>query len=112
MSLLDAALGSAVLTGQTKEWPVRTRRKALQVLAALVLVGSVVAAVRPAQAAAPSSLLTLNVTNDSGRNDKLYLYVVGVNLNTGRLGYVNEGGTFKRRPDGNITPTQAPDVAS
>jgi hypothetical protein len=89
---------------------VRTKRKALHLLAALSVVVSVLVAVRPAEAA-PSSLLTLNVTNNSGRSDKVYLYVVGVNLNTGRLGYVNAAGTFTPWPAGNIPPTPAPDVA-
>ena len=32
--------------------------------------------------------------NTTGRGDAVYLYVLGVNLTTGRLGYVNAGGTF------------------
>src|SRR5947209_6702775 len=48
---------------------VRTERRALHLLAALAVVVSVLVAVRPAQAAVPSSLLTLNVTNNSGRGD-------------------------------------------
>ena len=56
----------------------------------------------PAQAA-PTNLLSVQVTNNSGRGDKVFLYVVGVNLNTGRLGYVNAGGTFTPWPHGTTT---------
>ena len=68
------------------------------------------AAVAPAQAA-PPSLLPLNVTNNSGRGDAVYLYVLGVNLSTGRLGYVNAGGAFTPWSGGGIPPTPAPDVS-
>src|SRR6266545_119943 len=69
-----------------------------------------VAAVAPAQAA-QRPLLPLTVTNNSGRADKVFLYVVGVNLTTGRLGWVNAGGAFTPWPRGNVPPVPAPDVA-
>jgi hypothetical protein len=60
--------------------------------------------------AAPS-LLPLNVTNNSGRSEQVYLYVLGVNLSTGRLGYVNAAGTFTPWSGGTIPPSPAPDVS-
>jgi hypothetical protein len=65
----------------------------------------------PPAAAAPPSLLPLSVTNNSGRADQVYLYVLGVNLTTGRLGYVNAGGTFTPWSGGSIPPSPAPDVS-
>lgn len=73
----------------------------------------VIAAMTPLSSAeaAPPSLLPLNVTNNSGRGEQVYLYVLGVNLNTGRLGYVNAAGTFTPWPAGSLPPSPAPDVA-
>ncbi|MET7419493.1 beta-1,3-glucanase family protein [Dactylosporangium sp. NPDC005555] len=63
-----------------------------------------------AQAIGPS-LLPMTVTNSTGRGDAVYLYVLGVNLATGRLGYVNGAGTFNNWPAGGQPPTPAPDVS-
>jgi hypothetical protein len=87
------------------------RRRALSILAALALAVPTAAVVAsPAQAVGPA-LLPVTVTNNTGRGDAVYLYVIGVNLNTGRLGYVNQGGTFTPWPAGQIPPSPAPDVA-
>lgn len=64
----------------------------------------------PAAAAGPA-LLPLTITNNSGRGEAVYIYVLGVNLNTGRLGYVNGGGTFTAWSPGGSPPTPAPDVS-
>jgi Beta-1,3-glucanase/Ricin-type beta-trefoil lectin domain len=91
---------------------VRTRRKLLHALAAVAAAVPVAvsAAAAPAQAAGPA-LLPVTITNNTGRGDAVYVYVIGTNLNTGRLGYVNQGGTFTPWPAGNIPPSPAPDVA-
>jgi hypothetical protein len=91
---------------------VRTRRRLLHALAALAVTVPLSAAVAasPAEAVGPS-LLPVNVTNNTGRGDAVYLYVIGINLNTSRLGYVNQGGTFTAWPAGQIPPSPAPDVA-
>ena len=70
----------------------RITRKLAGLLAALaVAVPAVIAATAgPAQAVGPN-LLPVTVTNTTGRGDAVYLYVLGVNLTTGRLGYVNAG---------------------
>jgi Beta-1,3-glucanase/Ricin-type beta-trefoil lectin domain len=91
---------------------VRTRKRILHALAALAVtvpLGAAVAAA-PAEAVGPN-LLPVNVTNNTGRGDAVYLYVIGINLNTNRLGYVNQGGTFTPWPAGQIPPSPAPDVA-
>jgi hypothetical protein len=58
-----------------------------------------------------SNLLPVKVTNNTGRGDALYLYVLGVNLSTGKLGYVDAGGAFMNWTGGAAVPVPAPDVA-
>ncbi|HEV8570918.1 MAG TPA: beta-1,3-glucanase family protein [Actinoplanes sp.] len=58
-----------------------------------------------------SNVLPVTVTNDTGRGDALYLYVLGVNLSTGKLGYVDASGTFTNWSGGAAVPVPAPDVA-
>lgn len=81
-------------------------------LAALTLVvaGSAATVTAQAQAVGPD-LLPLTVTNQTGRSDAVHLYVLGTNLTTGRLGYVDAGGTFTPWPPGGLPPTPAPDVS-
>ena len=90
----------------------RTKRRLLQALAALAVSVPVSAAVSatPAEAVGPS-ILPVTVTNNTGRGDAVYLYTIGINLGTGRLGYVNQGGTFTPWPAGANPPVPAPDVA-
>ncbi|MFI1992304.1 beta-1,3-glucanase family protein [Actinoplanes sp. NPDC020271] len=56
-------------------------------------------------------LLPVTVTNKTGRGDAVHLYVLGVNLDTGKLGYVNQAGTFTPWTGGAATPVAAPDVS-
>jgi glycosyl hydrolase family 64 (putative beta-1,3-glucanase)/cellulose binding protein with CBM2 domain len=58
-----------------------------------------------------SNQLPVTITNNTGRGEAVYLYVLGVNLSTGRLGYVNSGGTFTAWTGGQPVPVPAPDVA-
>ncbi len=89
----------------------RTLTRLLRAAATLVLaVPIALAAGTSAQAIGPS-LLPLTVTNSTGRGDAVYLYVLGVNLSTGRLGYVNAAGAFNNWPAGGQPPTPAPDVS-
>lgn len=55
--------------------------------------------------------LPFTITNDTGRTDQLFLYVVGTDLGSGRLGYADAGGTFRAWPPGGNPPSPAPDVA-
>ena len=84
------------------------RRKLLAVLAAVTLSVPLLAA--PAQAIGPA-ILPVSVTNSTGRGEATYLYVIGVQLSSGRLGYVNQGGAFTPWSGGQIPPSPAPDVA-
>jgi len=92
---------------------VRTRQKLLRWLAAVAVAVpvTIAATVTLSAQAAPPNLLPLTVANNSGRGDQVYLYVLGVNLNTGRLGYVNEAGAFTAWSGGALPPAPAPDVA-
>jgi hypothetical protein len=59
-----------------------------------------------------SDVLPLKVTNNSGRNEPVYLYVLGQDLHAGgKLGYVTEDGTFTNWTSGQAVPAAAPDVA-
>ncbi|BCJ55230.1 hypothetical protein Asp14428_67050 [Actinoplanes sp. NBRC 14428] len=57
------------------------------------------------------NLLPVKVTNRTGRNDAVHLYVLGVNLTTGKLGSVNAAGTFTPWTGGGAVPVPAPDVS-
>ncbi|RZU51490.1 beta-1,3-glucanase [Krasilnikovia cinnamomea] len=89
-----------------------TRKRLLHALAALAVTVPVTAAITPAPASAVGpALLPVTVTNNTGRGDAVYLYVLGINLSTNRLGYVNRSGAFTPWPAGQIPPSPAPDVA-
>ncbi|MFG3577873.1 beta-1,3-glucanase family protein [Micromonospora chersina] len=88
----------------------RLRRKLLAAASALLagLAGAGVAT--PAHAVGPASL-PVTVTNTTGRSDAVYLYVIGVQLSSGRLGYVTSGGAFVPWSGGQIPPSPAPDAS-
>ncbi|ROS30778.1 beta-1,3-glucanase family protein [Cellulomonas sp. PhB150] len=89
----------------------RTSRRMLGALSALAIAATAaLVAAAPAQAVGPDRL-PVTVTNSSGRGEAVYLYVLGTNLATGKLGYVNAGGTFTAWPAGSLPPSPAPDVA-
>ncbi len=85
----------------------RKRTAWLSALAALAVAAPVAAVTIPA--AASPAVLPVTVTNNTGRGDTVFLYVIGT-MN-GRWGYVNTGGTFTPWPAGANPPVPAPDVA-
>ncbi|AEE47443.1 glycoside hydrolase family 64 protein [Cellulomonas fimi] len=88
-----------------------TPRALLGILAAAALaVPLVLTGTTAAQAVGPS-VLPVTVTNSTGRGDTVHLYVLGTDLATGRLGYVNAAGTFTPWPAGSNPPSPAPDVS-
>ncbi|MCP2163935.1 glycoside hydrolase family 64 protein [Goodfellowiella coeruleoviolacea] len=93
----------------------RFTRKLLHWLSAVAVVASTAVGVSAASAApvaaAPPNLLPLTLTNNSGRAEQVYVYVLGTNLNTGKLGYVNAAGAFTPWSPGSLPPSPAPDVA-
>ncbi|WP_229068616.1 beta-1,3-glucanase family protein [Actinoplanes sp. DH11] len=80
----------------------------LTALAALAVAAPVVAVTTPAAAASPA-VLPVTVTNNTGRGDAVFLYVIGT-MN-GRWGYVNSSGAFNPWPAGGNPPVPAPDVS-
>jgi hypothetical protein len=90
----------------------RPTRKLITCLAvAAVAVPAAAFTMPSAQAAAGPDLLPLTITNDSGRSDAVHLYVLGTNLGTGKLGYVDAAGTFTAWTGGTNPPSAAPDVS-
>jgi len=84
------------------------KRKLFAVLAAVTLTIPLLAA--PAQAIGPA-ILPVTVGNNTGRGEAVYLYVIGKQLSSGRLGYVNQGGGFTPWSGGSVPPVPAPDVS-
>ncbi|PWK51590.1 beta-1,3-glucanase family protein [Actinoplanes xinjiangensis] len=70
------------------------------------------AATTPAATVPPAGpTLPVTVTNRTGRTDPVFLYVLGVNLETGKLGSVNASGGFTPWTGGGPVPVPAPDVS-
>ncbi len=76
---------------------------------ALIALGSV-GITLPAQAAGPD-LLPITITNESGLTDNVHLYVLGTDLASGRLGWIDSSGTFQAWPAGSNPPSAAPDAS-
>lgn len=87
---------------------IRTMVSTVLAVAALAIGGTLTSTT--AGAIGPDRL-PLTVTNQSGRAEATYLYVIGVNLANGRLGYVDAAGTFQAWPAGSLPPSPAPDVS-
>lgn len=71
----------------------------------------VVTATQQAANAIGPDLLPVTVTNNSGRSEAVYVYILGTDIRSGRLGYVNSAGAFTNWPAGGLPPTPAPDVS-
>ncbi|MER7273413.1 beta-1,3-glucanase family protein [Dactylosporangium sp. NPDC000244] len=89
----------------------RLRTKLLGAAAVVAAAIPVAIAALPSAQAAGPSLLPFTVTNSTGRGDAVYLYVLGTNLSTGKLGYVSANGTFTQWSSGTNPPMPAPDVS-
>ncbi|MDJ0460239.1 glycoside hydrolase family 64 protein [Streptomyces sp. H27-C3] len=68
-----------------------------------------VAAAAPAQAV--PATIPLQITNNSGRSEPIYIYNLGTQLSTGRQGWADANGTFHPWPVGGNPPTPAPDAS-
>jgi hypothetical protein len=89
----------------------RRKRSLILAAAATVLAAGTAWITLPASAEESAATLPLTVTNDTGRSDPVFLYVLGTNLTTGKLGYADAGGTFTNWTGGATVPVPAPDVA-
>ena len=88
----------------------RFRSRSVTVTVAVAIAVAVLGPVAQPAAAAPATL-PLTVANHSGRGS-VHLYVIGVDLSSNRLGYVDAGGTFHPWSlPGSGAPVTAPDVS-
>lgn len=76
--------------------------------AASTLVTALFGAASPAVAA---TTLPITVTNSTGSGKTVHLYVLGTEISSGKLGYVDVKGRFHAWPAASGTPTKAPDVS-
>lgn len=80
--------------------------------AAAALIAAVIAIQAPSSAkAAVPDTIPLQVTNDSGRGDAVYVYTIGTLLSTGQQGWADANGTFHAWPAGGNPPAPAPDAS-
>jgi glycosyl hydrolase family 64 (putative beta-1,3-glucanase) len=91
------------------------RRKQSKILTALAVAAAATTAwfaiPASAETLAATDPLPLTVTNSTGRGDTVFLYVLGTDLQTGKLGYANAAGQFTPWSGGGDVPAPAPDVA-
>ncbi len=85
-------------------------RSRLAAVAALVVAaGAAVTASQQAASAIGPDLLPVTVTNNSGRSEAVYIYILGQDIRPGgRLGYVNGAGQFFNWPAGGVAPPPPP----
>lgn len=76
-----------------------------------VALGAVGLAAAPAAVGVPPDRVPMTITNTTGRTDPVYLYVLGTDLASGRLGWVDQGGAFHAWPAGTNPPSPAPDAS-
>ncbi|MCX2954554.1 beta-1,3-glucanase family protein [Lentzea sp. NEAU-D7] len=77
-----------------------------------LVTASVLGGAQPVHAAENDPPLPVTITNNSGRHDALYLYVVGTDLgHDDRRGHLNSTGTFTSWPQGKTPPIPAPDAS-
>lgn len=77
---------------------------------AVTTLSSADAAPRAAVAQAQTTL-PLTITNNTGRGEQVFLYVLGQSLTTNKLGYSNAQGVFTPWTGGGNPPVPAPDVS-
>ncbi|MFI8191613.1 glycoside hydrolase family 64 protein [Streptomyces sp. NPDC085946] len=88
-------------------------RRALAGLTTVVMLAALLLATgltSTARAAVPATI-PLKISNNSGRGEPVYVYVVGTLLSTGQQGWADAGGTFHPWPAGGNPPTPAPDAS-
>ncbi|MGW3210041.1 glycoside hydrolase family 64 protein [Streptomyces sp. NPDC001135] len=87
-------------------------RPALPLAAAAALVGGVLAFGGPGRAdAVAADTVPLQITNNSGRSEPVYVYDLGTQLSSGRQGWADANGAFHAWPAGGNPPTPAPDAS-
>ena len=87
------------------------RRIRTRILATVAVVAAGVTAWIALPASADTAPLPFAITNDTGRSEPVYLYVLGTDLATGKLGYADRSGHFTPWTGGATVPVPAPDVS-
>ena len=88
------------------------RFKLLAVLtAAASLAAAILTTTGAGKADAVPPTIPLEISNNSGRADPVYIYNLGTNLSTGQQGWADAAGTFHPWPAGGNPPTPAPDAS-
>ncbi|TDD44960.1 sugar hydrolase, partial [Kribbella antibiotica] len=75
------------------------------IVAALVTAAGLLTAGSTTPAAAVPATIPLQISNNSGRGDALYIYNLGTNLSTGQQGWADAAGNFHAWPAGGNPPT-------
>ncbi|MFD2023995.1 beta-1,3-glucanase family protein [Promicromonospora aerolata] len=90
----------------------RLRRlvRAVAAFGALAVTAATLVVTQPAPATAVPATIPMTITNDSGRGDQVFIYVLGT-PGEGRLGWSDAGGTFHQWPTVGGTPVDAPDAS-
>ncbi|ONK16149.1 glycoside hydrolase family 64 protein [Streptomyces sp. MP131-18] len=89
----------------------RLRRVLAAAVATLVVAtGFTVSGPAPEAEAVPDTI-PLTITNNSGRDEPVYLYNLGTQLSSGQQGWADAAGTFHAWPPGGSPPTPAPDAS-
>jgi len=90
----------------------RLRRlvNAIAAFGVLAITATALVVTQPVAATAVPATIPLTITNDSGRGDQVFIYVLG-DPHTGRLGWSDAGGTFHPWPTVGGTPVDAPDAS-
>lgn len=57
------------------------------------------------------AVIPLQIANNSGRSEQIYIYNLGTELATGQQGWADASGTFHAWPAGGDTPIDAPDAS-
>ncbi|MEV5966694.1 glycoside hydrolase family 64 protein [Kribbella sp. NPDC051952] len=89
----------------------RIRHRMLAIVAAAASVAGVLTATIAGAAQAVPATIPLQITNNSGRGDAVYIYNLGTNLATGQQGWADAAGNFHAWPAGGNPPTPAPDAS-
>jgi hypothetical protein len=90
-----------------------TLRRLLNAIAAfgvLAITATALVVTQPQNATAVPATIPLTITNDSGRGDQIFIYVLG-DPGTGRLGWSDASGTFHPWPTVGGEPVDAPDAS-
>ncbi|TCO34446.1 beta-1,3-glucanase [Kribbella steppae] len=89
----------------------RIKHHLLAIAVAAASIAGVLTATNDSPAAAVPATIPLQITNNSGRGDPVYIYNLGTNLATGQQGWADAAGNFHAWPAGGNPPTPAPDAS-